>query len=511
MVNKKLTINNLQLTISSIVFLFILTIGYFISRIINLTTIPVFCDEAIYIRWAQVMRAEPSLRFLPLSDGKQPLFMWLMIPFLKVIKDPLAAGRMVSVFSGFGTMVGVFALSYLLFKKIRLSFLASILYLISPFSLFFDRMALVDGLLSFLGIWFLIFSVWLVNGVRLDLAMIGGIILGLGLITKSPALFFAILLPTTLITFNFKRKDLPLHLIKVVGLWLVVWVFGFAIYNILRLGPEFHMISIRNKDYVFSFSEVLKHPLTPFLGNSRKTFDWFWVWLTPPIFVLGIFGIYLSLKKNFNKGALLLTWFLLPLIGQGAIAKVYTARYILFSVPLFLIFAAFIMERIFSLFKNKVIGVIGLVLVLLLPCYQIFLLISNPAEAWLPVQERKGYLEEWTAGYGIKEAALYLKKVAQNQKVLVGTEGFFGTLPDGLQIYLEKIPNITVVGVGYPIKEIPDKLTNALQDNKVFLLVNDSRFEVKETQNLKFISKYPKAENPKTGIRENLLFFEILK
>ena len=69
-------------------------------RVINLTILPVFADEAIYIRWAQVMRAESTLRFLPLSDGKQPLFMWVVIPFLKLFSDPLVAGRLVSVFTG---------------------------------------------------------------------------------------------------------------------------------------------------------------------------------------------------------------------------------------------------------------------------------------------------------------------------------------------------------------------------------------------------------------------------
>src|SRR3989304_6028586 len=68
-----------------------------VLRLFKLTYLPIFGDEAIYIRWAQVMRAEPTLRFLPLSDGKQPLFMWVVIPFLKVISNPLFAGRLVSL------------------------------------------------------------------------------------------------------------------------------------------------------------------------------------------------------------------------------------------------------------------------------------------------------------------------------------------------------------------------------------------------------------------------------
>ena len=40
-------------------------------RFTNLNSLPIFADEAIYVRWSQVMRAEATLRFLPLSDGKQ--------------------------------------------------------------------------------------------------------------------------------------------------------------------------------------------------------------------------------------------------------------------------------------------------------------------------------------------------------------------------------------------------------------------------------------------------------
>ena len=61
-------------------------------RLWNLNSLPIFADESIYVRWAQVMRAEPSLRFLPLSAGKQPFYMWLMIPALKLFTDPLLAG-----------------------------------------------------------------------------------------------------------------------------------------------------------------------------------------------------------------------------------------------------------------------------------------------------------------------------------------------------------------------------------------------------------------------------------
>ena len=86
----------------------LITVGLFlVLRFYKLLSLPVFVDESIYIRWSQVMRAEPTLRFLPLSDGKQPLFMWLVIPALKLFQDPVFAGRTISVVAGFATLVPV--------------------------------------------------------------------------------------------------------------------------------------------------------------------------------------------------------------------------------------------------------------------------------------------------------------------------------------------------------------------------------------------------------------------
>jgi len=487
-----------------------LIVVYFVTRLINLTIIPVFCDEAIYIRWAQVMRAVPSLRFIPLSDGKQPLFMWLVIPFLKVFSDPLVAGRLVSVMSGFGTMVGIGLLSFVLFKNKLLSFLAALLYVITPFTLFFDRMALSDGLLSMFGIWFLLLAVLLIKQRRLDVAMGAGMILGLALLTKSPALFFALMLPLTISFVPFKSK-ISWKCLQLVGLWLVVYFLGFAIYNILRLGPEFHMIAIRNKDYVYSFSEIFKHLLSPLLGNLKSVAEWYWILLTPVIFLSGIFGICLLLKREFKVGPFLLLWWILPILGQSAIAKVFTARYILFSVPVFLIFVALALGKVVDNFKKNILFIIFMTFILfIVPLIQDYFLLFKPQKAWLPQEEREGYLEMWTAGYGIEESAEYLREIAKSQKVLVGTEGFFGTLPNGLEMYLEGVPNITIIGIGQPVTEISPKLISGLTDSRVFLLVNDSRLKIPFTDRLRLVASYPKAINSQ-GVQENLLLIEVTR
>src|SRR3989304_2512045 len=202
---------------------FVLVSTYFITRLINLKIIPIFTDEAIYTYWAQVALHDPANRFISLEDGKQPLFIWIAAIFQQFIPDPLIAGRLVSVFAGFGSLVGIYFLARLLFSE-KVAKLAAFLYIILPFALLYDRMALFDSLLTMLGIWAVYFSIKMAQTQRLDLALINGGIIGLAMITKSSGIFFLYLLPFSLLVFNFKEKNYKFKLFKWVTFAAVVFL-----------------------------------------------------------------------------------------------------------------------------------------------------------------------------------------------------------------------------------------------------------------------------------------------
>src|SRR3989344_8941124 len=99
--------------------LIFLSACYFAMRIVHLDSLPIFTDEAIYIRWAQIGGYDPNWRFISLVDGKQPLFIWFVMASIRFISYPLIAGRMISVFAGFLTLLGIFALTKELFKDTK--------------------------------------------------------------------------------------------------------------------------------------------------------------------------------------------------------------------------------------------------------------------------------------------------------------------------------------------------------------------------------------------------------
>ena len=532
-------------------------------RLYNLTILPIFGDEAIYIRWSQLMRAEPGLRFVPLSDGKQPLFMWIVIPFLKIIHNPLIAARVVSVFTGIGSLIGVFVLTYILFnrshselvseskdekilnqvqddkKKVQTALLASLIYAISPFSVFFDRLALADSLLSMFGIWTLIFSIITVQKIRLDTAILSGFSLGGALLTKSPATFFAVLIPLTLILSDWPKtfKKRFNHVSVYVFLFTFIYAIGFTMYNILRLGVNFQMIAIRNKDYVFPIIRMLQSPFDPLIPHSKDILNYFWLMGPSVLVLLMLVGIYLGWKLFRKETFILLAWGFLPILAVAEFSKTMTARYIYFSLPYLFVLSALAFSFIIKekVTCAKLIHPSGGFLFLLSPLVRIlfvafvihaivldYQLLTNPQSVNLPRSERSGYLEEWTSGYGIKEVSEYLREQSKDlpagRQVVVGTEGYFGTLPDGLQVYLNEVPEITVIGVGIDIMELPKSLVESRDaGNRTYLVINSSRLLAdSEDLDLNLIAVYPKAfRKPGTreyntlGPRESLYLFEI--
>ncbi len=485
---------------------------YFLLRLPNLTLQPIFADEAIYIRWAQVMKAESTLRFLPLSDGKTPLFMWAMIPFLKFVQDPLLAGRLLSVVSGFFTLIGVFFLAKRVFN-IRSAFWASLLYVITPYTVFFDRMALVDSMLAAFTVWIVFFAIWLTSSLRLDTSMILGYLLGGAILTKTPGMLNLFLLPLTIMGFKYKGGSHTL--IKLVILWVVAIIIALVMYNFLRLGPNFHLLSSRNADYIFSPLELVGRPLDPFIPHFRDIADWFPKLLTWPILLSVIMGIIYLLfgiwQQSFRGpsllGGIVLLWAIIPLLLNMAFLKTFTARYLLSSIPLLLILAGFGVTKLLPrLAYIKRFPVVLMLLVLLpLPLYFNFLLLTSPSKAPLPKEERRGYFEEWTAGYGFAEIAKFLIEESKDKKIVLGTEGSFGTLPDGIQIYLDKSKIQIVSGKA----TISAELRNAAKDNLTYLLGNKSNLEG-SVDNVVLIKEYPKSKPLDNSPQDFVVLYQVL-
>lgn len=470
-------------------------LSYFFLRLYNLMSFPLFTDEAIYTRWSQIARFDPSWRFISLTDGKQPLFVWFDMIVMRFVQDPLMAGRIVSVLAGFFTMIGLFFLGKEIFKNRWVGILSAGLYLIYPFALVYDRMALYDSLVGTLMVWGLYLEILLVRRLRLDIALILGMIIGAGILTKTSGFFSIYLSPFLLIIFDWNKKERFKRLLRWVSLMLISIAMAYGYYFILRLSPYYHIINEKNTIFVYPLHDWLSHPFNFFIGNIRGVWDWLITYLTWPFFLLIIGSLFISYKFTKEK-ILLILWFAIPFTALALFGRVLYPRFIFFMTLSLLPLIALAVNELFFRIKSKILFFTFLLIISFFAIRSDYFIISDFARAPIPKSDLGQYINDWPAGGGIKEIVEYLEKEAKRGKIYVASLGTFGSLPTySIEIYLGDNKNVEKRGI-YPVpSEIPKDLIEKSKSLPVFVFISNQHEFEESSKNwpLKLILEYKKG------------------
>lgn len=451
--------------------LIVLTLVYLAVRLINLTAIPIFTDEAMYLRWAQIGLNEPSkYLFISLIDGKQPLYIWLTYPLLNLFGDPLIGGRVVSILAGLGTTIFLYLIADIIFKNKKIAFLSSLFYIVFPFAAMNDRLALYDSLLGFLFAAAIYFQIKLAKKPTVITALFLGFVMGLGFLTKSSASFFVLLSPLSFIFLEKKTK-------KYIFLWLKKLILAILLslsFNlILYISPLHGMIKMKNEVFLLTSSQFIGNPFYAFFGNIRGLFSYFppyfsWIWIIL-LFISLISAIY---KKSVYIFYLFILFFF-PFISLAFFGKIIYPRFIFFmTIPLLIILAwqiNWFLEKI----KNQLLQILVTLLIFILPVYNSFLIITKPVEAYLPHADSEQLLNSWPAGWGVKEVVDYLKNRPSDTQIFIGTEGTQGLFPYALELYLQGHPNIQIKGY-WPVTDIPEEVREIAKTKETYFIYKDT-------------------------------------
>jgi len=467
---------------------------YAVTRTVNLTELPIFTDEAIYIRWSQIGSRDASWRFISLTDGKQPLYTWIAMILLRFIADPLFAGRLVSVGAGFASLAAVWLVSFEFFHSRKISFLASAIYLFSPFTLMYDRLALYDSLVSAFYLWSLYFAVLLVRTVRLDFALILGMVLGGGILNKTSGFLSLYLLPTTLMLFDWKSPQREVRFIKWLLLACVSAVLSAMIYGVLRLSPFFHIIGQKDNVFVYTLGEWFAHPNAGYVGNLRGMIDWISGYLTVPIFISSLVPLFI-LRHKFLEKILLYCWWCLPFFALALFAKVLYPRFILFMTMPLIILAAYTLKIFIDYFKKTVFSFTMITLIFFPSIRASYYIIMSPVYAPIPLADRGQLIDDWPSGWGVKEVTNFILNQSRRVKVSVYTEGTFGLLPYSLEIYLIDKPGIEIIGLWPVGGDMPENMQEDAFNHPTYLVLNYSQSPPDGWPTQK-IAEYIKGRNP---------------
>jgi 4-amino-4-deoxy-L-arabinose transferase-like glycosyltransferase len=497
-------------TASDILILVCLAGLYFATRLVNITFLPIFSDEGIYIHWARIAANDPAWRFISLTDGKQPLQTWGTIPLVKIFPDDLLlAGRLFSVTTGFFALLGTMVLCTYLWGK-RTALFAGVLYCVTPFFLFYDRLALVDSGVNAAVIWILFLSIILARTMRLDVAIVLGIVGGLGLLTKSSvALLFALSAASVIMICNgstYRERVGKLfdshkkQLVDFTFLFAFAGSIAFCLYLTQKFfSPFFHYIGQKNLTFILSLHEWLSNPTQLWSQNITIVplyIAWESGWALVPA---GIFGIALLLRKQDPVGILLIVLILVPLIMIVNFNKVVFPRYLIFFPTLLLLGASYLYhhtnhERKALRHKSKLILLLTLVA---WPALLSSLIIFAPTKASLPPIDRGQYITGKTAVWGAQDLmqTVRTQSVSQDKKAIILAEGNFGLIADVLEVFRQANDNIEIRGL-WPLNESHIlEFQRELPDNLVYIVFSHrTDFPVHWREFMTLIKQYHKPE-----------------
>ncbi len=494
---------------------------YFITRIYGLTSLPIFVDEGIHIQWASEMwRGDLGGILRPLLDGKL-LQIWLTALVIPWSLDPLWASRFVTVFFGSLTLWGCYEIGRILFNK-TIGLVSAGLYIICPFVLFYDRMALADGILSAFSTLTLLWSISIIKEPKKEYVWLLGVSIALGILTKIfPGI---VLLSTPLIVWLClpKRKKTSL------------WRYFRNVY-LLAIGVSLIPICIFFKKTTQIVEKSVLAPtsfdfLQNFSSNFKMASEWLWAYWTPTVMILGMIGFIMALVKKQREAILLLILVLFPIVVLGGISRIWFPRYILFVTVPFLILASWSATHLKSILEAWVMRLpwqyerwqvqitLSLIFfaIIFFPARRIdYYLWTDPSRAPLPRIERIQYIEEWPSGYGVKEAAVYLlqEAVKHPEGIMVVHHEFGDTTNSGLRVYFMKDPAIKVQRLGLNRAESFLSLLELAKNNPTFVLLSrpalsERKEDQPDIEQLLSIAKLEKRY-PKPGGRRSIEVYRV--
>ncbi|MDH5533913.1 MAG: phospholipid carrier-dependent glycosyltransferase [Candidatus Pacebacteria bacterium] len=491
---------------------------YFVTHLSGLTSLPVFADESIYVRWAQLIMDEPARYALfPLNDGKTPLFIWSLLPFQYLFSDQLYAARLVSVLVGLGQVFTMGWLIKLLGGKKKTQYLGMFFTAILPFWYFHHRMALMDGMMT---LWL---SLAMGGAIKLGQGknklskvlkfkftkadikwtIFTGVSFGLAMLTKLPAILFVPALGLSALfadKLNFEKwfvASLKVAVGVVIGLFLFV---------LLKLHPAFGQLFSRGGDFLYPLSEVLGGAWKETIISLPNYLNYFVNYLTVPLIALVIAALFSPRNKKTHHLLLLLGLiFLAPMMLMG---KVVYPRYLMSASLLFTLSATLSFENFYVHLekqKNQFKKIGGqLILILMFAnivgasgVYMYQSIFDSDSTPFVSA-DKEQYLYKWSSGHGIKEAVVMIEDMAKTEKIAVATEGYFGTLPDAILMYMHghDVTNLYVDGVGYPVKEISEKfLDRAKEFDRTLLVVNSNRMELVGYENRVLLEEWCRPDS----------------
>jgi len=418
-------------------------------RTFQLTTLfPILVDEAIYLRWAEIIQHQGQW-FISLLDGKPPLSYW----FLAVGRffsdgDPLFQGRLFAVLAGLLSTFGIFQVARRIAPRPEAEsagLLAAGLYAIFSWALLYDRLAYTEAWVNLFGIAIAWTSLVCFEkaGRNWSRELGPGLALGLGLFTKQTAILFG-LVPLAA-AFYFGRGQSRHWMVRAAAIYAIAAVFLAANFILTPEAPtlETHDAVLHHTGFFADPAELMADPFVAARSNFPKLLSYIGTYVTWPLALAALASaVWLARAGSFAPW-LFVAGALVPVVAEAFLLELmFPSRY---PFPHFWPWLAVAAAGV-ATFANKRTAVLaGAVAVLAAPMLWRDARMLTEPEQGLHASDAEGFLGDHAhVGYGIAEAVDYLRQEARSGPFLLLTDPIWGPPADALFPFLNQRDGIRV-------------------------------------------------------------------
>lgn len=389
----------------------------------HLMALPAFEDEGTQLRW--IFRSIEAAEWLqPLSDGK-PLEAWPMVPLARLNPHPLAAIRALHVLAGLIGAFLIYGLALQLGNRWT-AYASGALYVLCPFVVYLERLALSDIFMCTAGLWVLLSFIKFFksptrpHAVRLALSFV------LAAFSKFPVGFvFLIAVPLALLLMpSLERRRmlrrparnrlLAAHAPVVL---LALTVIAAAATRLQRgLAPGFGLQDLAGigMGRYSDIAAVIGISGVSLTNELSAQLSW-------PVVLTGTIGLAAGALHRDWRARWLIAVAALPLLGIGLLAHFWFSRYLLFTLPPLIVGAVLGWQHL---------GALGLKLewAAFALCagfmgHQSAMIILDPAAANWSHLDRFQFFEGSSSGYGYPQAAKFLLQAPDAPPMIYSLDG----------------------------------------------------------------------------------------
>ncbi|MDX6697503.1 MAG: hypothetical protein QOE65_900 [Solirubrobacteraceae bacterium] len=380
------------------------------TRVAMVVRLPWFIDEGTHGRFTRDLAHDLHRGFESLTIAKEPLAIWIASVFARLGFTPMTATRLVSVLGGLLTLAMVGLISRRLAGD-GPALAAMALYALLPLYVVHDGVGIMDPLLTGLMTTALYLQMELARRPRLAPALGLAAAMGLGLLTKEGAKATVLLLPLSLLCFDWRAPELRRRLARWAAFAALGLAGALAGWLALRSSSLWkHAEVIRNVPLLYPVRDVgdaLAHPWRWTRENWPVYRDTLTGYVTLPIAAAALGGFVLLLRER-RGPALVLGGWLAALLAAALLLPISPyPRHALFLVPIVLVCAGVGLGRGARALHRRLGGsgpgpalatAAALALVLAPALVRDWRIVSHPATAHYPGRDDVQYVTGVQAG-----------------------------------------------------------------------------------------------------------------